>query len=519
MTEPANKKSKEGRYRADSNLVEAEPAIEPWTDLDSDEDAIDRLLIHTGFDAEADFFSEDSLDAEARDIPLATHENRAADFDAFSDDEILAALQTGDDEPIEPVDLGSPISDIELTPAPLQQDSTFASAEALIENAEPAPIEDDSFWTVPGHADEFNDLSPVPFDLPAVADEAIEPVDLGSPVAAIDPVEAPISDNAPFALADTLFESSAPEAEAEPKPLRVWQSHEDDEAAIAATTETTVENDGDLASQVDAAHLEKAITPDIPATPADWSRLLSMQEDAGRKLEILENKTRNAGRLSYAALALALTALCAALTIGYLDIQTRAELSKLKTMTAILEEDVGGLSEKSDNNSHSEEDSEAEPSHFSDGPEPNAENKAIVADVPPKATIEPIQAELAPKPLLVSKDVSPSVRKTQSHAPKPVLKTGQAKTSGLSKPAANANETGAHWTVNLASFRQIGDARKKAAEFQRKGVSVKMMKVDIQHATWYRLAVPGFKTKEAASAHSTKLKKLLRLNSIWVAAI
>jgi len=503
MTEPANKKSKEGRYRLDPNLieVEVEPVVEPLTDLDSDEDAIDRLLINTGFDAETDFFSAENLDSDAWDKPLAAYDTRTVEFDALSDDPILATRQTGDDETIEPVDLGSPIADIELTPAPLQQET--ASVDALIEKAEPAPAEDDGFWAPDDPEAEFNEFSHAAFNL----DEAIEPVNLDSPVAGINPTEAAVIDNAPFAFSAALFEPSAPAAETEPEPHRAWQGPRDDAAPIAAAIAPPAENGGDHTPLTDAL-LEQAIPPEVPA---DWSRSLSLQEDTGRQLAILEGKTRNAGRLSYVALALSLTALCAALTLGYLNVQTRAELSKLKTMTAILEEDMGGLSEKAGSNNPTEEDSEAAPSHFSEEPEPRTENKAIAA--PPTAATEPAPAELAPKPALVSKDASPPVRKIQT--PKPALNMARAKAS--EKPAASAS--GAKWTVNLAAFRAIADARKKATEFQRKGIAVKVMKVDIQHATWYRLAVPGFKTKEAASAHSTKLKKLLRLNSIWVAAL
>lgn len=402
MTEPANKKSKEGRYRIDSTVVEVEPIVEPLTDLDNDEDAIDRLLINTGFESEEDFsLLSSNLDMETLDKPVSAHGdlNLISGLDAFSDDVELATLQTDDNEPVEPVDLGSPIVDMALIPTPLQHESTT----------------DD------------NTASP-----------------------------------------------------------------------------------------------EKDISLDMPSPPTDWNRLLSTLEDTGQHLALLENKARNAERLSYFALGLSVAALCTALTIGYLNVEVRAELSHLMDMTAILEEDVNGLNGKIGGNRSKEEEIDETPGRFSEEAESKSKDKPIAIDEPAPTPDQSIQAGIKPAPDAGSKNApvaALTVHKAQALSPQSALKSALSKPSA-SKPAKPAaNETGVHWSVNLVSFKQFEDARKKAAEFRRKGVSIKVMKVDIKHATWYRLSVPGFKTREAASKHLTRLKKLLRLDSLWVAAI
>jgi cell division septation protein DedD len=241
-----------------------------------------------------------------------------------------------------------------------------------------------------------------------------------------------------------------------------------------------------------------------------------MQEDTRQQMARLEEKARKAGHLSYAALGLSVAALCVGLTAGYLNFQTRAEQIKLKEMQTVFEEDMNSLSEKFDNNNQAAEDSAETSSSLTDESIIIPRKNPIAVDESPPPVTELTQAAVKPAPGIVGKKVAaPPMHKGVAHQSKPALKTASR------KPSRNlsANETEANWTVNLASFKQIQEARKKAAEFRKKGISVKVTKVDIKRTTWYRLSVSGFKTRQAASTQSTRLKKLLRLNSIWVAAI
>ncbi len=73
------------------------------------------------------------------------------------------------------------------------------------------------------------------------------------------------------------------------------------------------------------------------------------------------------------------------------------------------------------------------------------------------------------------------------------------------------------WQVNLISFRQQWYAKRKAAEFEKKGIPVVVKKVLIKGNTWYRLSVKGFNSRYEAAAYAAKVKKSLNLTSVWVA--
>jgi cell division septation protein DedD len=501
MTESVNKKSKEGRYRVESNIAEIDPVIEPLTELDDDEDAIDRLLINTGFDAE----EEVSAYPQAWDKTLSVHQ------DVFSEDRELVALPPNDDEYIEPVDIGSPIADIESAPAPYE--AAFAIADSFIERNDPAPLDNPGYSAIHDPAAKFTATIHDAFASHDDTIEAIERVDLESPVPDIDDLtRTSYSDRISSEDQDELFEH-------EPDPNRFSQSHVAGEASATVHATLSDLSPDDTLPKGDIPWLENDIALDAPAPPYDWNPLLSMQEDARQQMAQLKASARNARRLSYAAIALSLAALGGSLAVGYLNTQTSAELTKLKDMQSIMEEDMSGLNEKLGSDDHAAEDRVEKLRHLSDESAANPEDKPISVDSPSPPAAASIQAK-APAPTVTDhKLFAPSVRKSQPLPTNPAMNKALPKPPAvyLAKPAAI--ETKNHWSVNLAAFRQIEDARKKAAEFRQKGVSVKVTKVDINRSIWYRLSVPGFKTKAAASTHSFRLKKLLRLNSIWVAAI
>mgnify|MGYP000547674180 FL=1 len=73
------------------------------------------------------------------------------------------------------------------------------------------------------------------------------------------------------------------------------------------------------------------------------------------------------------------------------------------------------------------------------------------------------------------------------------------------------------WIVHLVSFKQEWYAKRKAEEFEKKGILAKVGLVKVNGETWFRLSVKGFKTKYEAAAYAVKVKKTLNLTSVWVA--
>ncbi|MCD2451437.1 SPOR domain-containing protein [Methylicorpusculum oleiharenae] len=88
-------------------------------------------------------------------------------------------------------------------------------------------------------------------------------------------------------------------------------------------------------------------------------------------------------------------------------------------------------------------------------------------------------------------------------APKPVVRKANVASSRV-------------WAVNLVAFRQDWYAERKAAEFTRQGIPVRVVPVEKQGEMWYRLAVPGFAEKSEAQVYAARLKKALNLDSVWV---
>lgn len=72
------------------------------------------------------------------------------------------------------------------------------------------------------------------------------------------------------------------------------------------------------------------------------------------------------------------------------------------------------------------------------------------------------------------------------------------------------------WDVNLVSFKQEWYAKRKAKEFEKKGIAAKVEQVKIDGKKWFRLRVKSFKSKYEAAAYAVKVKKTLNLNSVWV---
>jgi len=73
------------------------------------------------------------------------------------------------------------------------------------------------------------------------------------------------------------------------------------------------------------------------------------------------------------------------------------------------------------------------------------------------------------------------------------------------------------WIVHLVSFKQEWYAKRKAEEFEKKGIQAKVEQVKVNGEKWFRLSVKGFKSKYEAAAYAVKVKKTLNLSSVWVA--
>jgi cell division protein FtsN len=117
------------------------------------------------------------------------------------------------------------------------------------------------------------------------------------------------------------------------------------------------------------------------------------------------------------------------------------------------------------------------------------------------ATVNKSNDKLQPKtPVLEKKKPSEAV-----------VKRGSAE-----KKAKNKARTAAGWSVNLTAYKDPSYAKSKTAKFLQKNIPVKVIAVNMNNTTWYQLKVGSFKNKEEATSYAAKIKKSLNLNSVSV---
>jgi cell division protein FtsN len=305
------------------------------------------------------------------------------------------------------------------------------------------------------------------------------------------------------------------------------------------------------------------------------SSVKSEQEAIRKQINDYENKVKRANIISFTSLSIGLVALLSTVVMGVIVSSVQTKVSKLTELVSILEEDMSSIAERNSdmeiNNSGSSseqlyrkvnglpEQFEQQTQFSSDIRESKMKtvvtkqttvnkslgNPKIRASVLekkklPEATVEKVSAEkkaglqrhlieqsqsstdlsknhktaVAKKQAANNKTIDN--RKTKTHVVekrKPSETT--VKTTSAKKKTNNAKAT-ADWAVNLTAYKERSYAKSKAAKYIKKGIPVKVIGVDMNNTTWYRLKVGGFKNKEEATSYAAKIKKSLNLNSVSV---
>ncbi|UOA08030.1 SPOR domain-containing protein [Methylobacter sp. S3L5C] len=95
------------------------------------------------------------------------------------------------------------------------------------------------------------------------------------------------------------------------------------------------------------------------------------------------------------------------------------------------------------------------------------------------------------------------------------------KKSASVKPASSEKKipntkTASGWSVNLSAYKKQSDAKRKADQLIQKGIPVKVIEVDMNNTKWYRLKLGSFKNKTNANSYAARIKKSHHLNNISV---
>lgn len=417
MTDSSNKKSKDKRYRIDSGLRDTNPAVTPL----ADEDAIDRLLLNTGFDADNEDEPESEWDAF---IKKPFFPGTTEDFSGLEEDvrKFEPSLMDKGDDPEQTVSISvmSKEPDQTIAGAPLSEDISYAIEPDFEVKPE----------LKPNDSDNEPDIAPIDFAI----EERIGVEDLIEPIKIHHETE----------LAD-------PGVELSPEQL--------------GDGGTGIANEAMLAS---------------------FGRLKPGQELSNRQQEKwlgnVEAKVKKGSILAYVALGVAVTALIAAFVLAMTLYKATAEISRLSDLISLIEEETAGFNDK------------------------NSVIESGKSDLPFERLSQALDVDSAE----TGQDRQTSAKE------RPGLHV-RADDVADSRQASVRTEPKSGWFVNLISFKQRSDADTQAAEFMRKGVRTEIVEVEVNNAVWYRLRVGGFINQEQAAAYAEKIKKPLRLNSIWVA--
>jgi cell division septation protein DedD len=114
----------------------------------------------------------------------------------------------------------------------------------------------------------------------------------------------------------------------------------------------------------------------------------------------------------------------------------------------------------------------------------------------------------------INKSIDKKNTNTSNLAPK---KSVNASVKPISSEKKTHNTKAASgWSVNLSAYKKQSDAKRKADQLIQKGIPVKVITVDMNNTKWYRLKLGSFKNKTNADAYAARIKKSHHLNNISV---
>ena len=425
-----------------------------------DEDAIDRLLINAGFDANTELEPDDGK-PDVRVIDDKSPGDAFSGFDRF----VV--------EPFEFVEQAERHQQTDAEELPVSESPAPADFDAL-------PVADDAINSLLADAglDSYDELKS---DDGRVIDE-IRPVDeLG-----ITTADAVVfnSDKSNF----------APEKKNAGRLMAQEQRRE------------TVKQEPDFGET--GAEIKPEVAVENPAITEAYP--FGHEQEAIKKLiNDCEVKVKKAAVISYASLAFGLVALLAMAVMAAMVFREQTKISKLSDLVTILEEDMGGIAGKNADLVIDNSDISVDRLNYKAGALPaRSEEPAQQLAGASKKKITAVAA----KPATVNRanDKPPAKR---------VPEKKKTREAAVKKRSAEKKPTKVHpaaWSVNLAAYKDLSSAKTKAATLVKKGVPVKVVANAKNNTTRYRLRVGGFKNKAEAASYSAKIKKSLNLNSVVV---
>ncbi|MGZ8537255.1 MAG: SPOR domain-containing protein [Flavisolibacter sp.] len=520
----------------DVMLDEEEPSPVPLNHFLDDEETIDRLLLNTDFDANDE--QEEDNKKPNPDAMVVDDTNLADDFSAF------------DQFVIEPIEQ--------------------SEQNLLTQTEEISVLDIHSRAALDETADEEDAIDRLLIDAGFDANHGLEKDDGAPSARVIDDVNRTNGFSVNFeeqnAMADdvNIFDSEGSDLALDKDAPHVFLVKE--EEPESAKQEQTIS---------ETTYPKEALEGlNNDAGGAMLSSVRAEQKAIKKQINHYKNKVKKAAIITYASLSIGIVALLSTVVMGVIVSGMQTKVSKLTELVSILEEDMSSIAEKNSdmeiNNSDSSieqlnqkvnglpEQSE-ERSQFSSGMLESGKravvtkqavaNKSLDDSLPRSPVLEKkklseaaagkvsagkkieLQKHLISqsrssvdlsksKLKVVAKkqatlDKSIDNQKTKIHVVKE-KKTSETTDKTSAKKKTNNAQSAADWSVNLTAYKELSYAKSKAAKFIQKGIPVKVIAVNMNNTTWYRLKVGGFNNKEKATTYADKIKKSLNLNTVSV---
>jgi len=520
----------------DVMLDEEEPSPVPLNHFLDDEETIDRLLLNTDFDANDE--QEEDNKKPNPDAMVVDDTNLADDFSAF------------DQFVIEPIEQ--------------------SEQNLLTQTEEISVLDIHSRAALYETTDEEDAIDRLLIDAGFDANAGLEKDDGAPSARVIDDINRTNGFSVSFeeqnAMADDLnfFDSEGSDLALDKDAPHVFLVKE--EEPETAKQEQTIS---------ETTYPKEALEGlNNDAGGAMLSSVRAEQKAIKKQINHYKNKVKKAAIITYASLSIGIVALLSTVVMGVIVSGMQTKVSKLTELVSIIEEDISSIAEKNSDMEINNTDSSIEQlnqkvnglpeqseerSQFSSGmlesgkravvTEQAVANKSLDDSLPRSPVLEKkklseaaagkvsagkkieLQKHLISqsrssvdlsksKLKVVAKkqatlDKSIDNQKTKIHVVKE-KKTSETTDKTSAKKKTNNAQSAADWSVNLTAYKELSYAKSKAAKFIQKGIPVKVIAVDMNNTTWYRLKVGGFNNKEKATTYADKIKKSLNLNTVSV---
>ncbi|WAK03423.1 SPOR domain-containing protein [Methylobacter sp. YRD-M1] len=486
MADPANNNHKNSLNdfddELDAMLEKVKSSQVSSNDREDEEDAIDRLLLAEDFDSETLYQADDNEDPQIDDIDLSD------EADEFGDDLLVEERE----------EEYAPFIDVII------DDETNSSEEM--------PDEIEGFF-------EINDSDEQAFE--ASGHQAVKSGDQNGYAEALFEDYRDIN-----ALFDDFNAPSDRDVLDEPELFGLKSQPDVDKIRVAAQDEVLA-GIRPRRSDDDRFESDNADMTASGAFNSDQDPVSLLQQTLKAEFE---NKIKNVRIYAYIAMGLGGAALIAAIGFGLVAHDAKKEASRLSELVNTLGTTAGeNVVQSSDNELDDVKAAIEQLNQRVDDIMLQLSSKAPLSAETDEAQdqLRDLQARLdvmesktlamqASKPKAIKAE---TIKPAVAEISKPVPASAETKKNKLQKGASGKNNTTADWFVNLIAYRQQGYAKSKAVEFGKKGVPVDVVDVKVGSNTWYRLRVGGFRNRDEAASYAAKVKKTLKLSSVWVGNI